>query len=83
MWFMKILKELIIIFILAIPFAFLGIHWNDIPNEVPLHWNSAGEIDRVGSKMELIHVCVMVNIPVYLILPVSYTHLTLPTIYSV
>ena len=65
---MKMLKELIILFILAIPFAFLGIHWNDIPNEVPLHWNSAGEIDRVGSKMELIHVCLMVNIPVYLIL---------------
>ena len=65
---MKILKELIILFILAIPFAFLGIHWNDIPNEVPLHWNSAGEIDRVDSKMELIHVCLMVNIPVYLIL---------------
>jgi len=26
--------------------------WNRVPNELPIHWNLAGEIDRYGNKFE-------------------------------
>ncbi|WP_337020393.1 DUF1648 domain-containing protein [Oceanobacillus massiliensis] len=32
---------------------FLVYNWNELPNEVPAHYNALGEIDRWGSKMEL------------------------------
>ena len=34
--------------------AFMIIIWNSLPNEVPAHFNAAGEVDRWGSKTELI-----------------------------
>jgi uncharacterized membrane protein len=35
-----------------LPFALIPIIYPQLPAEVPLHWNGAGEIDRVGSKQE-------------------------------
>jgi uncharacterized membrane protein len=32
----------------------LILKWNTLPNEVPAHFNGAGEVDRWGSKWELI-----------------------------
>lgn len=34
--------------------VFLVISWKNIPNEIPMHYNFAGEIDRWGSKYEMI-----------------------------
>lgn len=34
--------------------AFLIVYWHRIPEEVPMHFNAAGEIDRWGSKSGLI-----------------------------
>ena len=34
--------------------AFLAVCWQRIPEEVPMHFNSAGEIDRWGSRAELL-----------------------------
>lgn len=34
--------------------AFLIVYWHRIPEEVPMHFNAAGEIDRCGSKSGLI-----------------------------
>lgn len=39
--------------VIAISFAMIGIHWNDLPDEVPMHFNLQGEADRYGSKSEL------------------------------
>jgi len=39
--------------IVALPFLYLAFIWNDLPKEVPLHWNIHGEIDRYGDKSEL------------------------------
>jgi uncharacterized membrane protein len=33
---------------------FLIYHWNSLPEEVPAHYNALGEVDRWGSKMELL-----------------------------
>lgn len=33
---------------------FLIVIWSDLPAEVPAHYNSAGEVDRWGSKWELL-----------------------------
>ncbi|WP_080848230.1 DUF1648 domain-containing protein [Cytobacillus gottheilii] len=33
---------------------FLIYHWKDIPDRVPAHYNAVGEVDRWGSKMELL-----------------------------
>ena len=34
--------------------AFLALYWSRIPAEVPMHFNAAGQIDRWGSKAELL-----------------------------
>ena len=34
--------------------AFLILIWNSLPAEVPAHFNAAGEVDRWGSKTELL-----------------------------
>lgn len=33
---------------------FLIYHWNELPDRVPAHYNAVGEVDRWGSKMELL-----------------------------
>ena len=33
---------------------FLIYNWNSLPNQVPAHFNAAGEVDRWGSKYELL-----------------------------
>lgn len=33
---------------------FLALYWWHIPQEVPMHFNAAGQIDRWGSKAELL-----------------------------
>lgn len=33
---------------------FLIFNWNELPEEVPAHFNALGEVDRWGSKIELI-----------------------------
>lgn len=37
-----------------LPFIYLAYIWNDLPEQVPMHWNFAGEIDRYGSKSGLL-----------------------------
>jgi uncharacterized membrane protein len=33
---------------------FLVYNWSELPDEVPAHYNALGEVDRWGSKMELL-----------------------------
>lgn len=46
----KFLKELILIFISLIPALFLAAKWNDLPEQLPMHWNIEGEADGYGPK---------------------------------
>lgn len=70
----KILKRIVWLFVIA-PAVYLAIIWNSVPATVPLHANLNGEVDRYGSKTELITVIAIltaVNVLVYLLLPQVY-----------
>ena len=60
--------ELLILAIIIIPAIYLLAIWADLPEEVPMHWNASGEIDRYGSKNELVGLLFMLNLPLYVIL---------------
>lgn len=47
-------SELPILFIVALPFIYLFSIWGSLPEEVPIHWNAAGEVDGYGSKSSLL-----------------------------
>lgn len=61
----SILKELPLIGIVLLPFVYLYIVWNKLPQKVPLHWNMKGEIDRYGDKSELILIPVLLPLLIY------------------
>jgi len=64
---MKLLKEMPIITIVTIPFIYLAYIWNMLPKQVPLHWNINGEIDRYGSKLELLLIPILLPLLIYVI----------------
>jgi uncharacterized membrane protein len=64
---MTLKKELPFLAIIILPFLYLAIIWNDLPDKVPMHWNISGEIDRYGDKSELIMIPFFLPILVYLI----------------
>lgn len=49
----KIVKESMLWVIILIPLAYLGFVWNELPEQVPLHFNIRGEADGWGSRQEL------------------------------
>ena len=56
-----------------IPFIYLGYVWNHLPEEVPMHWNGAGEIDRYGDKKELVaSLFMLVGITYFVFLIIPY-----------
>lgn len=70
----KYLKRLIWVFILA-PLIYMVVIWNMIPESVPLHTNLRGEVDRYGSKTELLVAIIilsLINTIVYFLLPQVY-----------
>jgi len=58
-------KELPLIAIAVIPFLYLAYIWNSLPDSVPMHYDINGEIDRYGSKIELVLVALMLPILSY------------------
>ena len=61
-------NELLILIIIIIPVAYLLAIWEELPEEVPMHWNAKGQIDRYGSKNELVGLLFLLNLPLYFIL---------------
>lgn len=49
----KLLNRLSLLVLLGTA-LFLALYWKDIPQKVPMHFNAAGEIDRWGSRAELL-----------------------------
>jgi immunity protein, SdpI family len=43
--------NLISVIILLIPFILIFLFWNDLPDQIPMHWNIQGEVDSYGSKL--------------------------------
>ena len=56
-------KELPLLLLSFLPAALLMFVWNELPTRVPLHWGINGEVNRFGSKWELLFV---VLIPIFL-----------------
>ena len=61
-------KELPIIAIVLIPFIYLAFLWKTLPEKVPTHWDSSGEIDRWGDKYSLIGLLFILPVLTYLLL---------------
>ena len=59
---MNLKKEIALLAIVALPFLYLGFVWNELPDQVPMHWNMQGEIDRYGDKTELISIPFMLPV---------------------
>ncbi|MER3319702.1 MAG: SdpI family protein [Allomuricauda sp.] len=64
---MKLKQELPLIGIVLLPFLYLAYVWNQLPEQVPLHYNIKGEVDRYGDKSELILIPFLLPVLVYLI----------------
>jgi uncharacterized membrane protein len=64
---MKLKKELPLIGIVLLPFLYLAYVWNQLPAQVPLHYNIKGEVDRYGDKSEMILIPIMLPLLIYVI----------------
>lgn len=64
---MKLKKELPLIGIVLLPFLYLMYVWNQLPEQVPLHYNLKGEVDRYGDKSELVMIPILLPLLIYLI----------------
>ena len=64
---MNLKKDLPLIGIVLLPFVYLAYIWNQLPAQVPMHYNIEGEIDRYGNKSELILIPIMTSLLIYLI----------------
>lgn len=64
---MKLTKELPLIAIVLLPFIYLAHVWGELPEQVPMHWNIRGEIDRYGDKIELILIPILLPLLIYII----------------
>ncbi len=63
-------KELPIIGIVLLPFIYLAYIWNNLPEQVPMHWNLNGKIDDWGSKYSLIGMTFLLPVLTYVLLMV-------------
>jgi uncharacterized membrane protein len=61
-------KELPIVLIVLLPFVYLAYIWSALPEQVPVHWNGNGEIDRWGDKTELVFIPFLLPFLIYVIL---------------
>ncbi|QLE00495.1 SdpI family protein [Galbibacter sp. BG1] len=64
----KKLPEWLYALIILIPFVYLAVIWQNLPAEVPLHFNYEGEVDRYGDKMQVLLIPILLPLLTYLIL---------------
>ncbi|MFM1878640.1 MAG: hypothetical protein RLZZ241_1506 [Bacteroidota bacterium] len=63
-------KDGFALILVFIPFVYLGLIWDALPDNVPLHWNLQGEVDRWGSKSELWFIPFVTTGLIYILLSV-------------
>lgn len=51
---MNLKKELPSLTLIALPYLYIMMIWNNLPDKVPIHWNAMGEIDGFGSRYTLL-----------------------------
>lgn len=57
----KFKKEIPYLLIALLPFAYLTYIWSSLPQRVPMHWNTSGEIDRWGDKTETLIIPILMS----------------------
>lgn len=60
-------KELPLIAITLFPVIYLAFVWSNLPEKVPMHYDFQGNIDRYGSKTELIWISLLLPAFVYVL----------------
>lgn len=69
----KLKKEIPFIAVAVLPFVYLAYIWNELPKEVPMHWNVSGKIDRWGDKSELlVMIFMLTGITYFIFLVIPY-----------
>lgn len=69
----KFKKEIPFIAVALLPFVYLAYIWNELPKEVPMHWNASGEIDRYGDENELlVMIFMLTGITYFIFLVIPY-----------
>lgn len=58
-------REALILAILLLPFVLIILKWNAFPDQVPMHFNAKGEVDRVGDKVPGLLLTPLMNIGLY------------------
>ncbi|GAB3965125.1 hypothetical protein GCM10028806_03790 [Spirosoma terrae] len=66
----RVLRESLLVTLLASPFVFLFIVWNELPSTFPTHFSISGEPDRFGNKTEVLTVMGVITAFLYTILTV-------------
>ncbi len=67
---MNFKKELPLLTIVLLPFAYIFYIWNKLPQEIPIHWNLKGEVDRYGEKIEILLIPILLPLLIYIIFSV-------------
>jgi uncharacterized membrane protein len=57
----------VLLALLAAPFVISALVWERMPEQMPVHWNAAGEVDRYGAKWEALLLLPSVSIAVSLL----------------
>jgi len=61
-------KEWPLILVTLAPIIYLMSIWSQLPLKVPMHWNAQGEIDRYGSRKELLILSIVLPIFMYVLM---------------
>jgi uncharacterized membrane protein len=61
-------KEIITWIIVLVPFVYLGLVWNELPERVPVHFNVKGEADGWAGKTALIGIIFFTTVALNLLL---------------
>lgn len=60
-------SEIPVLIVVMLPFLYLGMIWNALPDMVPTHWNLYGEIDGYNKKETLLWIPFLLPLLTYLI----------------
>src|SRR5659263_284903 len=64
----KYLKESVLWVLIILPYVYLAIIWNQLPDQVPTHFNIEGNVDAWSGKTTLIFLPGALGIGIYLLM---------------
>jgi uncharacterized membrane protein len=64
----KVMKEVVLWIIIVIPFIYLWMLWDDLPQKVATHFNIKGEADDWSDKTTLIYLPCLLGLGIYVLM---------------